>query len=170
MTLDRRTIGAIRVHLSADGRQSPLNRECQVAISDLLENNTFSLVGGAGGPYHLDLSLVDTRIAFQIATTDGTPLTSYYMASGPLRRIAKDYHLICESYHESIRGANLARVEAIDMARRGVHNDAAHYLRSRLSSKVEFDDATARRLFTLVYVLLLDNSEHRSAFALQPCS
>ena len=84
---------------------------------------------------------------------DDTPVRAFVFALGPLRRIIKDYFLICESYYEAVRDAPLAQIEAIDMGRRGVHNEGSTLLRERLSGKIEVDFDTARRLFTLICAL-----------------
>ena len=130
---------------------SEAEHEREVAIFDLLEENSFSPVDAPDGPYDLALSLVDGRLAFDI----GAPgfEKRHLLSMSPLRGIIKDYFLVCESYFDAIRGATQGQIEAMDMGRRGLHNDGSERLRERLSGKVELDHATARRLFTLICAL-----------------
>jgi uncharacterized protein (UPF0262 family) len=110
-------------------------------------------VGHSGGPYRLNISLVDSKLVFAITTEDGGAVATHILSLTPFRRIVKDYFLICESYYEAIRSASPSRIEAIDMGRRGIHNEGSQTLRDRLNGKIEIDFDTARRLFTLVCVL-----------------
>ncbi|NVK35835.1 MAG: UPF0262 family protein [Rhodobacteraceae bacterium] len=124
-----------------------------VAIYDLLEENRFQPVGSDPGEFDLRLSLVERKLVLEISTGAGEPVVTHVLSLSPLRRIIKDYDLICESYYEAIRHSTPSQIEAIDMGRRGVHNEAAQILKDRLENKVEIDMATARRLFTLVFAL-----------------
>ncbi|MDM9647360.1 UPF0262 family protein [Rhizobium sp. S163] len=136
------------------GRSTPdVEHERAVAIFDLIEENTFTPVGHAGGPYRLNISLVDTKLVFAITTEDGETVATHILSLTPFRRIVKDYFMICESYYEAIRSASPSRIEAIDMGRRGIHNEGSQTLQNRLDGKIEVDFDTARRLFTLVCVL-----------------
>ena len=136
------------------GRSTPdVEHERAVAIFDLIEENSFHPVGDEGGPYRLRLSIVDSRLIFSIAREDGTQVVTHILSLTPFRRIVKDYYMICESYYEAIRSATPSQIEAIDMGRRGLHNDGSQTLMDRLSGKIEVDFDTARRLFTLVCVL-----------------
>jgi len=136
------------------GRSTPdVEHERAVAIFDLIEENSFRPVGDDGGPYRLKLSLVDAKLIFSVSREDGTPVVTHILSLTPFRRIVKDYYLICESYYEAIRSATPSHIEAIDMGRRGLHNEGSQTLRDRLSGKIEIDFDTARRLFTLVCVL-----------------
>ena len=144
VTLDEKTIG----------RSNPdIEHERQVAIYDLLEQNTFAPVGHSGGPYALHLSINGNRLVFDIRLPDGTPVMAHLFSLTPLRRIVKDYYLICDSYYQAIRTATPDKIEAIDMGRRAIHNDGSHILMERLKDKVTIDLDTARRLFTLICVL-----------------
>lgn len=144
VTLDEETIG----------RSNPdVEHERQIAIYDLLEQNTFAPVGHAEGPYALHLSITGNRLVFDIRTEKGKPVVAHLLSLTPLRRIVKDYHLICDSYYEAIRTATPDKIEAIDMGRRGVHNEGSRILMERLKGKVIIDIDTARRLFTLLCVL-----------------
>lgn len=136
------------------GRSTPdVEHERAVAIFDLIEENAFQPVGDAGGPYRLKLSLVDARLVFAIAREDGTAVVTHILSLTPFRRIVKDYYMICESYYEAIRSATPSHIEAIDMGRRGLHNEGSQTLMDRLAGKIDMDFDTARRLFTLVCVL-----------------
>ena len=137
------------------GRSTPdIEHERAVAIFDLVEENSFQPVGDeAGGPYKLKLSLVDSRLVFAISREDGAAVVTHILSLTPFRRIVKDYFLICESYYQAIRSATPSQIEAIDMGRRGLHNEGSQTLMDRLKGKIEVDFDTARRLFTLVCVL-----------------
>jgi uncharacterized protein (UPF0262 family) len=136
------------------GRSTPdVEHERAVAIFDLIEENNFKPVGHSGGPYRLNISLVDSKLVFAIALEDGVSVATHILSLTPFRRIVKDYFLICESYYEAIRSASPSRIEAIDMGRRGIHNEGSQTLKDRLDNKIEIDFDTARRLFTLVCVL-----------------
>jgi uncharacterized protein (UPF0262 family) len=136
------------------GRSTPdVEHERAVAIFDLVEENRFEPVGHEGGPYHLRLSLVDMRLVFQVKTETGTDVVTHILSLTPFRRIVKDYFMICESYYEAIRTASPTQIEAIDMGRRGVHNEGSQTLMDRLDGKIAIDFPTARRLFTLICVL-----------------
>lgn len=136
------------------GRSTPdIEHERAVAIFDLIEDNRFEPVGHAGGPYRLMLSLIDSKLVLSIKTETGEDVATHILSLTPLRRIIKDYFMICESYYEAIRSATPSQIEAIDMGRRGIHNDGSQTLMDRLSGKIVLDFDTARRLFTLVCVL-----------------
>ena len=136
------------------GRSSrEVEHERAVAIYDLLEENSFSPVGHTGGPYALHLSITGNRLVFDVRLADGAPVIAHHLSLTPLRRIVKDYFLICESYYQAIRTATPSQIEAIDMGRRGLHNEGSELLMQRLDGKIEFDIDTARRLFTLITVL-----------------
>ena len=136
------------------GRAPPdVEHERAVAIYDLIEENVFKPVGMPPGPYQLLLSLADNRLVFNISFEDGQPLITHILSLTPFRKIVKDYFLICDSYYEAIKTSSPSRIEAIDMGRRGVHNDGSRLLQERLDGKIEIDFTTARRLFTLVCVL-----------------
>jgi uncharacterized protein (UPF0262 family) len=137
------------------GRSTPdVEHERAVAIFDLIEENSFHPVGDTGtGPYRLKLSLADHRLVFDIARENGDRVATHILSLTPLRRVVKDYFLVCESYYEAIRGATPRQIEAIDMGRRGLHNEGSQTLKERLAGKIDIDFDTARRLFTLVCVL-----------------
>ncbi|NKN34876.1 UPF0262 family protein [Agrobacterium sp. a22-2] len=136
------------------GRSTPdVEHERAVAIFDLIEENTFEPAGHAGGPYKLNLSLVDSKLVFGIKTEAGEDVATHILSLTPFRRIIKDYFMICESYYEAIRSSTPSQIEAIDMGRRGIHNEGSQTLMDRLQGKIKLDFDTARRLFTLVCVL-----------------
>jgi uncharacterized protein (UPF0262 family) len=138
-------------------RNADIEQERRIAIFDLIEENTFkpsrSWEAGHQGPYRLKLGVTDGRLLLDIADEAGQPLETLILGLGRFRRPIRDYFAICDSYYQAIRKATAAEIETIDMARRGVHNDAAELLLERLGGKVETDFATARRLFTLICVL-----------------
>ncbi|WP_105430931.1 UPF0262 family protein [Neorhizobium sp. T6_25] len=136
------------------GRSTPdVEHERAVAIFDLVEENSFEPLGHAGGPYKLKLSLVDAKLMLGITTDKDEQVATHILSLTPFRRIIKDYFMICESYYEAIRSSTPSRIEAIDMGRRGVHNEGSQTLMDRLDGKIRVDFDTARRLFTLVCVL-----------------
>jgi len=137
------------------GRSTPdVEHERAVAIFDLIEENSFRPVGDeAGGPYRLHLSLVESRLVMAVNRENGDPVITHILSLTPLRRVVKDYFMICESYFEAIKASSPSQIEAIDMGRRGLHNEGSQTLMDRLSGKIEVDFDTARRLFTLVCVL-----------------
>ena len=136
-------------------RSTPdVEHERAVAIFDLIEENSFFPVGDTGkGPYRLKLSLIESRLIFAIARENGERVATHILSLTPFRRIVKDYFMICESYYDAIRSSSPSKIEAIDMGRRGLHNEGSRTLQDRLSGKIDVDFDTARRLFTLVCVL-----------------
>jgi uncharacterized protein (UPF0262 family) len=144
VTLDEGSIG----RSNAD-----IEHERAVAIYDLLEDNTFAPIGHDEGPYALHLSMSENRLVFDIRLADGTPVVAHFFSLTPLRRIVKDYFMICDSYYQAIRTATPNQIEAIDMGRRGLHDEGSRVLMERLKAKVKVDFDTARRLFTLICVL-----------------
>lgn len=136
-------------------RHPDIEHERAVAIYDLLEENAFEPIGSACGPYHLHLGIAETRLVFDIRMEDDSPLGKIILALSPFRKIIKDYFEICDSYYQAIKTATPAKIEAIDMARRGVHNEGSTLLQERLAGKIAIDHPTARRIFTLICVLHL---------------
>jgi uncharacterized protein (UPF0262 family) len=136
------------------GRGTPdQEHERAIAIYDLIEMNSFALPERDHGPYSLHISLVERKLALDIRSADGQPVILHYLSLTPLNRVIKDYAMVCESYYEAIRLSSPSQIEAIDMGRRGLHNEAAELLRERLNGKVSVDGDTARRLFTLIFAL-----------------
>ena len=146
------------VHIALDERtvirRSPdIEHERRVAMYDLLEENRFRPVGDYQGPDSLELGMEENRLVMAIGDPGGGPLGRVLLPLSPFRRVIKDYFTICESYYQAIKTASPSQIEAIDMGRRGLHNEGAELLRERLVDKIEIDEDTARRLFTLVCVL-----------------
>jgi len=127
--------------------------ERRIALFDLKEANEFAIVGEARGPYVLVLASSDGRLAFDVSDSESQRVCLYHMPLSPLRKLIKDYAFICESYHNAIRTAAPSQIEAIDMGRRGMHNDGAEILMDALRERIVIDVETARRLFTLICAL-----------------
>lgn len=130
-----------------------VDHERKVAIFDLLEENCFDPTDTEPGPYSVLLSITDNRLNFDVRSIADKKLTLFGLPVGAFRRIVKDYFMICDSYYEAIKTASPSQIEAIDMGRRGLHNEGGELLKDQLSQKVVLDTNTARRLFTLVCVL-----------------
>jgi uncharacterized protein (UPF0262 family) len=130
-----------------------VEHEREVAIFDLLERNAFALEGHDGGPYTLHLSLADNRLVFTVGDSERAPIQHVMLSLSPFRRLVKDYFLICESYYQAIKTQPASKIEAIDMGRRGIHDEGSQLLMERLKGKIAVDIATARRLFTLLCAL-----------------
>jgi uncharacterized protein (UPF0262 family) len=128
-----------------------IEHERRVAIFDLVEKNHFAPDDADAGPYALKLSLQDNRLVFDISSVDF--IRTYALSLTPLKSVLKDYLMICDSYYEALRGSSASQIEAVDMGRRGLHNEGAELLKARLDGKVTIDHETARRLFTLVCAL-----------------
>src|SRR6478735_5970797 len=136
------------------GRNSvDVEHERGVGIFDLLERNSFALENHDGGPYTLHLSVVDSRLVFTVGDATRAPIANVMLSLSPFRRLVKDYFLMCETYFQAIKTAPPSRIEAIDLSRRGLHDEGSHLLMERLKGKVLIDIATARRLFTLICAL-----------------
>ena len=135
-------------------RRSPqVEHERKVAIFDLLEENNFALRKSGGGPFHLKLRIEENRLIFELSNEDYAHLVDITLPISTFRRVVKDYFSICDSYFEAIKTRTPSQIEAIDMARRGLHDEGAETLQERMTEFVEMDKKTARRLFTLVCVL-----------------
>ncbi|QYZ70058.1 UPF0262 family protein [Neotabrizicola shimadae] len=152
-------ISAIELDEKSLARPTPeIEQERRVAIFDLLEENSFGLPKRDDrlvppGPYRLGLAIRDGRLVFDVATEPGEKVGEFHLSLGPFRQVVKDYFQICESYFEAVKRLPPSQIEAIDMARRGIHNEGARVLQERLEGKAEVDKDTARRLFTLICVL-----------------
>jgi uncharacterized protein (UPF0262 family) len=144
LTLDENSIG----RSSAD-----VEHERAVAIYDLLERNSFAPAGHDGGPYGLHLAVVGNRLVLEVRTADEQAVVTHHLSLTPLKRIVKDYFIICDSYYAAIRTSTPSQIEAIDMGRRALHNEGSELLMERLKDKISIDFDTARHLFTLVAVL-----------------
>jgi uncharacterized protein (UPF0262 family) len=149
-----------KITLDESGMAPPtpeIAQERQVAIFDLIEDNVFALPhpGAPAGPYALSLAIRDRRLVFTIATDTEipAPAAEFHLSLSPFRQIIKDYFAICESYYDAVKKLPPSQIEAIDMGRRGIHDEGSRILMERLEGKVDTDLATARRLFTLICVL-----------------
>lgn len=150
-------------HIDLDDSNLPaptaeIEQERKVAMFDLLEANNFDLPERDGrkapdGPYHLALAIRDKRLVFDISTEAGEKAAEFHFSLSPFRQVVKDYFQICESYFDAVKKLPPSQIEAIDMARRGIHNEGARVLQERLEGKADIDIDTARRLFTLICVL-----------------
>lgn len=147
------------VHVTLDEksvvrRKPEVEHERAVAIFDLLEENEFCPCDHADdGPFHLHLSIEDNRLILDIRREDDVVLSKVMVPLSAFRSIVRDYFLICESYYAAIKKASPSQIEAIDMGRRGLHNEGSELLRERVGGKIDMDLQTARRLFTLICVL-----------------
>ncbi|MEM8632997.1 MAG: UPF0262 family protein [Pseudomonadota bacterium] len=155
------TARLIHVAIDDSGLPAPtpeIEQERRVAIFDLLEDKSFALPGRTDrdipeGPYRLNLSIRDGRLVFDVDTEAEEEAAEFHLSLGPFRQVVKDYFQICESYFDAVKKMPPSHIEAIDMARRGIHNEGARVLQDRLDGKAEIDIDTARRLFTLICVL-----------------
>ncbi len=155
---DTATIAGRLVAVTLDAASiAPISREIdherQVAIFDLIEQNSFTPVGETSGDFSLRLSMVSNRLVLQVSRADGVPITTHILSLTPFRRIMRDYHLVCHTYYDAIRTQTPNQIEAIDMGRRGLHDEGAQILKDKLADKIVVDKLTARRLFTLIAVL-----------------
>ena len=135
-----------------------IEQERRVAVFDLLEENRFALPPREDrkvpvGPYRLGLAIREGRLVFDVGTETGEKAGEFHLSLGPFRQVVKDYFQICESYFDAVKRLPPSQIEAIDMARRGIHNEGARVLQERLTGKAEVDTDTARRLFTLICVM-----------------
>ena len=151
----------VKLEIDDSGLPAPtpeIEQERRVAVFDLLEDNSFAIPGRDGmpapeGPFALTLAVRDGRLVFDTETEGGEKVVEFHLSFGPFRQVVKDYFQICESYFEAVKRLPPSQIEAIDMARRGIHNEGARVLQERLEGKAEIDIDTARRLFTLVCAL-----------------
>ncbi len=148
----RRLFEVVLDEASIDRGSPDQEHERAVAIYDLVQENSFA-VPGRDGPYSLRVALHESRLAFDVKTSSGETILSFGLSLTPFRSILKDYFLVCESYYAAIRTASPSQIEAIDRARGALHGEGAELVAQRLADKVEIDEATARRLFTLLCAL-----------------
>lgn len=148
------------VHIELDDAGLPaptpeIEQERRVALFDLLEANNFAPAGDSvpEGPYHLSLAIRERRLVFSVTLPDGTPAGEFHLSLSPFRQVIKDYFQICAAYFDAVKRLPAAQIEAIDMGRRGIHDEGSRILMERLDGKVITDHDTSRRLFTLICVL-----------------
>ncbi len=145
---------AVQLDDAAMRRSTPyIDRERAAAMRDLLASNVFAPVGSHDGEFHLRLSVANRRLIFDIRDDHDRPLVTHILSMTPLRTVMRDYYVVCDAYYAAVGSTAPAQFEAIDMGRRGLHNEGAELLRERLNGKIELDRATARCLFTLVAAL-----------------
>jgi uncharacterized protein (UPF0262 family) len=144
ITLDTKSLGRANANIE---------HEREVAIFDIIDGNAFAIEGLDSGPYTLHLAIAEDRLQLNIGGVDTPNVAQHSVPLTPLKRIMKDYFLVCESYYEAVRNAPPARIQAIDVNRRGLHDEGSTVLRDRLLSKIIVDSDTARRLFTLLCAL-----------------
>ncbi|MDX2308155.1 MAG: UPF0262 family protein [Hyphomicrobium sp.] len=133
---------------------SAIEHEREVAIFDILDGNVFALAGEDNGPYRLDLAIADDRLVFKVTPeTDADRVATHMIPLMPFKRLLKDYFLVLDSYYQAIRSGQPSRIEAIDVGRRGLHDEGSNLLMEKLDGKISVDFDTARRLFTLVAAL-----------------
>lgn len=130
-----------------------IEHEREVAIFDLLDGNSFAVAGRDDGPFRLTLSVVDQKLQFAVGTKSEPLVMTHQLSLTPFKRIIKDYFMVCDSYYEAIRTAPPSKIQAIDMGRRGLHDEGSRTLMERLAGKIDVDFDTARRLFTLICAL-----------------
>jgi uncharacterized protein (UPF0262 family) len=153
-TSKARRIVDIALDEQSVARRSPeVEHERAVALFDLLEENDFVLVNGEAGPYKLHIAIYEQRLVFGVHSADERKLRDVMLSLTPFRKVVKDYFLVCESYYAAIKKLSPSQIEALDMGRRGLHNEGSELLRERLAGKIEMDLDTARRLFTLICAL-----------------
>jgi uncharacterized protein (UPF0262 family) len=151
---NRARLLAVTLDEASIGRGNPdQEHERAIAIYDIVEANSFSIPDHDGGPYAVRLALVENKLSFEISTADVRPVMTHLLSLSPFKTVIRDYKLVCDSYYKAIRTASPTQIEAIDMGRRGLHDEAAELLRQRLEGKVAVDFDTARRLFTLIFAL-----------------
>lgn len=138
---------------NAGRRPSYVEYERDAAIREILEENVFLPVDDAGGPYDVSISLQDGRLVLDIMNSSGVSIPSLVLSLRPYRRVVKDYFMIVQSYEQARAEGNMVKLEAIDMGRRGVHDEGAQLFMERLADKISVDHATARRFFTLICVM-----------------
>jgi len=149
----RRIIDIVLDEESVARRSPEVEHERAVALFDLIEDNNFVLVGGAPGPYKLHVGIFEQRLVFDVRDGEDRKLRDIVLSLTPFRKVVKDYFLVCESYYAAIKKLSPSQIEALDMGRRGLHNEGSELLRERLEGKIEVDLDTARRLFTLICAL-----------------
>jgi uncharacterized protein (UPF0262 family) len=149
----RRIIDITLDEKSVARRSAEVEHERAVALFDLLEENDFALVGGEPGPYKLHVGIFENRLVFGVHSANERKLRDIALSLTPFRKVVKDYFLVCESYYAAIKKLGPSQIEALDMGRRGLHNEGSELLRERLKGKIEVDHDTARRLFTLICAL-----------------
>lgn len=147
-------LASVKLDERSIGRSNPdVEHERSIAIFDLIESNYFEPVGDDGGPYALNISLSEQRLVLAITRESGEEVITHLLSLSPLRKVVRDYFMICDSYYAAIKTETPQKIEAIDMGRRGLHDEGSRILAERLKEKVNVDFDTSRRLFTLICAL-----------------
>jgi uncharacterized protein (UPF0262 family) len=144
ITLDEQSIRRVTANVE---------HEREVAIFDILDANSFAVVGHDDGPYKLTLGIVEDRLVLTVGNTSTTDVITHMLSLTPLKRVMKDYFIVCDSYYQAIRTLPPSKIQAIDMGRRGLHDEGSQLLTTRLDGKIALDNDTSRRLFTLICAL-----------------
>lgn len=155
VTGDRNRIAEIHIDEGSIARgNADIEHEREVAIFDILDGNSFALEGVDQGPYKLDIAIADDRLVLTVLPQGGAdPIVAHTVTMTPLKRLLKDYFLVLDSYYQAIRSGQPSRIQAIDVGRRGLHDEGSRLLQERLDGKIALDFDTARRLFTLISAL-----------------
>lgn len=149
-----RRLVSVKLDEQSIGRANPdVEHERAIAIYDLIESNYFDPVGQDDGPYMLDISLAEQRLVLAISRDNGDAVITHMLSLTPFRKVVRDYFMICDSYYSAIKTEPPQKIEAIDMGRRGLHDEGSNLLAERLKDKIVVDFDTARRLFTLICAL-----------------
>jgi uncharacterized protein (UPF0262 family) len=148
-----RLVDVVLDEASIAPRGPDVEHERRIAIFDLLEQNKFAPAGGEADCYRLRLAIQENRLVFDIQLEDGAAHATHMLSLTPLKRVIRDYFVVCETYYQAIRAASPSQIEAIDMGRRGLHDEGSQLLAERLNGKIDVDHDTARRLFTLICAL-----------------
>jgi len=151
-TTDRLTEITLDQNSIARGNAN-IEHEREVAIYDLLDGNSFALEGKSDGPYKLSIGLADDRLVLAVTNEASEPVVTHHLSLTPFKRLMKDYFMVLDSYYQAIRSSQPSRIQAIDMGRRGLHDEGSRILTERLEGKIALDFDTARRLFTLIAAL-----------------
>ena len=151
---DKNRLVAVTLDEDSIGRSSSdIEHERATAIYDLIEENSFAPVDHDEGPYALRIGIKENRLVLDIRAANDKPVIAHLLSLTPFKGIVKDYFMICDSYYAAIRTATPDKIEAIDMGRRGLHDEGSRILQDAIKRKVKVDFDTARRLFTLICVL-----------------
>ena len=155
--------------MTANAEANLIDRDREIALRDLKLNNHFHPVDDNDGPYDLSLSIEENRLVFRIKNIKGDDLPMLVLSLKPYSRLIKDYFMIVQSYDDAVKNGNPSRIEAIDMGRRGLHNEGAEMLKDRLEEKIKMDFDTARRLFTLIMRPFVRSYGVISTTTVSPC-
>lgn len=152
------SIKSVTLHYPEGLNPATMTGEQDRAIADLCAEGVFHFTDNDHPPYHIDLSIYNRQLVLKAQSADGTSRPHLILSLSPYRAIIRDYFMMIESYERARGEGNIVKLEPIDMARRGLHNEAAEMMVDRFKDKVTIDHATARRLFTLICVLHMDQA------------